>query len=277
MDKSERARLRALCEAATPGPWRDGAGFVAPVRDGSGTFDSLCECHGRNIRSNAVFVAASRTAIPALLDDADAADARAEKAERERDDARALLSEWRKLIVDTAAALGQTMPPCVWHDHGNIARLAADVVRERDEARGGRALAEELACAIGLERDLLRRERDEACAEAERLRAEVADHHAASVLPRETALRETAEALGFTHMGAQGFAGMAHRHRDAAVAAEREACAAMLDERADDLDIAESYLVDDDRDEERQRVHERSKELRTQARAIRARGAGGAR
>ena len=102
MDTTERARLRALCEAATPGPWRDGAGFVAPVRDGSGTFDSLCECHGRNIRSNAVFVAASRTAIPALLDALDAADARASVAERERDVAVARLSR-----IETIRARGE--------------------------------------------------------------------------------------------------------------------------------------------------------------------------
>ena len=47
--------------------------------------------------------------------------------------------------------------------------------RERDEARAGRALAEELACAIGVERDILRRERDEARAEAARLRAAAQD------------------------------------------------------------------------------------------------------
>jgi len=43
--------------------------------------------------------------------------------------------------------------------------------RERDEARVGRALAEELACAIGLERDILHRELANARAEIARLRA----------------------------------------------------------------------------------------------------------
>ena len=81
-DKIDRAELRRLCEAATPGPWQW-------VKDG-------CECFARGIHihetyeddppivrlenfreeENAAFIAAARTAIPALLDALDAAEAR---------------------------------------------------------------------------------------------------------------------------------------------------------------------------------------------------------
>lgn len=116
------------------------------------------------------------------------------------------------------------------------------------------------------------RERDEARAEVERLRAELADHHTASVLPRETALRETAEALGFTHMGAQGFAGMARRRRDAAVAAEREACAVICDAIGDAAETERDACCDDrSRSLHAGRMHGADE----CARAIRARGVGG--
>ena len=109
-------------------------------------------------------------------------------------------------------------------------------------------------------------------AEVRRLRAELADHHTASVLPRETALRETAEALGFTHMGAQGFAGMARRRRDAAVAAEREACAVICDAIGDAAETERDACCDDrSRSLHAGRMHGADE----CARAIRARGAGG--
>ena len=70
---------------------------------------------------------------------------------------------------------------------------------------------------------------DEARAEVERLRAELADHHTASVLrERRRAARDRGGAR-VHNTGAQGFAGMARRQRDAAVAAEREACAVLCD------------------------------------------------
>ena len=112
----------------------------------------------------------------------------------------------------------------------------------------------------------------EARAERDRLRREIADHYTASVFPREMALRETAEALGFTHMGAQGFAGMARRHRDAAVAAEREACAVICDAIGDAAETERDACCDDrSRSLHAGRMHGADE----CARAIRARGVGG--
>lgn len=108
MDATERARLRALCETATPGPWEcngvsvdpeDGYVFARQGANIRGTLIVLDDTYER-CGSDMLFVAASRTAIPALLDDADAADARIAKAERERDEARAEVAEMRA-TVDT--------------------------------------------------------------------------------------------------------------------------------------------------------------------------------
>lgn len=121
MDAKERARLRALCEAATPGPECTGITAMWCPRCGD------CTCPGDPDRGDPMDD--PRCPLHA---------ANSPHGEGEHEDkvaAVATLASWRKLIVDTAAALGQTMPPCVWYDHGNLARLAADVVRERDEAR----------------------------------------------------------------------------------------------------------------------------------------------
>ena len=95
MDATERARLRALCEAATPGPWdaiydedagewtvRTGHADVAVL-----TWQQALDALGLSpvTMRTAAFIAASRTAIPALLDDSERLDA----VTRERDEARA--------------------------------------------------------------------------------------------------------------------------------------------------------------------------------------------
>lgn len=75
MDTSERTRLRALCEAATPGPWHTEAGGVVVRADGRqvaavtpcGGSESLTERDAR-----AELFAAARTALPAALDALDA-------------------------------------------------------------------------------------------------------------------------------------------------------------------------------------------------------------
>ena len=152
------------------------------------------------------------------------------------------------------------------HDH--LMRIEERARKVRDEIT-----TTERAAAAWTHRtrvEVLERERDEARAEVERLRAELADHHTASVLPRETALRETAEALGLTHMGAQGFAGMARRQRDAAVAAEREACAVICDAIGDAAETERDACCDDrSRSLHAGRMHGADE----CARAIRARGA----
>lgn len=155
-----------------------------------------------------------------------------------------------------------------------IVRFVATLKRARERGDEGRTAVVRMGdlCAV-LDGWLnAGHERDEARAEVERLRAELADHHTASVLPRETALRETAEALGFTHMGAQGFAGMARRQRDAAIAAEREACAVICDALGDAAEVERDACCDDrSRSLHAGRMHGADE----CARAIRARGAGG--
>lgn len=179
MDTTERTRLRALCEAATPGPECTGITAMWCPRCGD------CTCPGDPDRGDPMDD--PRCPLHA---------ANSPHGEGEHEDkvaAVATLASWRKLIVDTAAALGQTMPPCVWYDHGNLARLAADVVRQRDEARAEldrhrqdiADAAGELLVAIpepGTEKAkllranvLMRRERDEARATAARLRREGAE------------------------------------------------------------------------------------------------------
>ena len=85
MTPAERARLAALAEAATPGPWEavhEHAGHhVALVGDLSIIGSDAAESSADNI--DAAFIAASRAAVPDLL--AALADAEAERARlRER-------------------------------------------------------------------------------------------------------------------------------------------------------------------------------------------------
>lgn len=108
MDAKERTRLRALCEAATPGPWdaiydedagewmvRTGHADVAVL-----TWQQALDALGLSpvTMRTAAFIAASRTAIPALLDDSERLDA----VTRERDEARA---EAERLRTEVAAAV----------------------------------------------------------------------------------------------------------------------------------------------------------------------------
>jgi len=66
------AALRALEQAATRGPWTDSEDHCVGIfrEDGIHVMD-ICECENlmtQNADANAAFIAASRTAIPALLD-----------------------------------------------------------------------------------------------------------------------------------------------------------------------------------------------------------------
>lgn len=193
MDTTERARLRALCEAATPGPWVTGEG--AAGRFMVSTDDGVC-CVGGVRRvvfeindgcapwrfpdgpiPEAQLIAASRTAIPALLDDLDAADVRASVAERERDVAVAVarLSRIEAIRDEARATLGAGDGVC----YEGLTDAARRVVRERDEAV---ARYESAETAFADAQVMLRAEvarivhqRDEARAEVERLRAELAE------------------------------------------------------------------------------------------------------
>lgn len=86
----ERARLRALGEAAMPGPWDDqsedydGLPVIWVQRKPSQVFNDpqfVCVFNEDGMpyeraRENTAFIAAARTALPALLDQIDAAESR---------------------------------------------------------------------------------------------------------------------------------------------------------------------------------------------------------
>lgn len=176
MDAKERTRLRALCEAATPGPWRAEGGDVLASNGGArvteyvATIDWPMDEDGDPYASDAALIAASRTAIPALLDDLDAV-------ERERDEALAELARLCEACpsaivlrpVDPMTARGL---PCACDEWGpghldgcpNGDAEPVDAPVPFDD--------EDLALADGDRRalDVVTRERDEARAELARLR-----------------------------------------------------------------------------------------------------------
>lgn len=117
MDATERARLRALYEGIAM-PWeavehhKDGECFgrVSILCDG-GDFppdevalidmghDTECD------EAHAALIVGAVNALPALLDDADAADARSAKAERERDEARDRVAVLETVLREIAGSL----------------------------------------------------------------------------------------------------------------------------------------------------------------------------
>jgi hypothetical protein len=113
------AALRRLCEEATEGPWfvaeEPTHGGLSVVEDGrtAGLFPIACEA------SEAAFIAAARTALPALLD-------RVERAEREGEALRRhneiLLANYR-LAFDRVQAL---------ESKAEGLREALDAIRERE-------------------------------------------------------------------------------------------------------------------------------------------------
>lgn len=67
MDSNEIARLRELCAKATPGPWRHEQYGTAPCYGLRSTpLHLVVTVQGED---DAAFIAAARTALPALLDD----------------------------------------------------------------------------------------------------------------------------------------------------------------------------------------------------------------
>lgn len=115
MDEKDRARLRALCAAATPGPWE------ALARSGSGQIRAsgriLC---GVVARADAATMASAVNALPALIDALDAAETRATTAE-------SMAAVSRQHAIDESRA--------AWDE----ARRATDTMRS-DRAEMGEAL-----------------------------------------------------------------------------------------------------------------------------------------
>lgn len=69
----DRSELRRLCEAATPGPWAYEDGSIVN-REHEGDDWDIAEVYPQN-RANAHLIAAARTALPALLDALESAEA----------------------------------------------------------------------------------------------------------------------------------------------------------------------------------------------------------
>jgi len=140
MDASERTRLRALCEAATPGPWetiydedagewmvRAGHAVVAVL-----TWQQALDALGLSpvTMRTAALIAASRTAIPALLDALDAA-------ERERNEAR-VAAERRDAAVaaEREACAAMLEGATVTTVGAGYMRAAAEMIRARGTGGG---------------------------------------------------------------------------------------------------------------------------------------------
>ena len=108
MDTTERARLRALCETIPDGDVTPCCGRAG--EDGHHSSWALGMMpHGAALRAWVAgpldLLALARAALPALLDDADAADARIAKAERERDEARDRVAVLETVLREIAGSL----------------------------------------------------------------------------------------------------------------------------------------------------------------------------
>jgi len=71
MDALWHARLRELCNAATPGPWTHASHFGAifQISAASDAIVTTQFCYASETEANAAFIAAARAAMPALLDE----------------------------------------------------------------------------------------------------------------------------------------------------------------------------------------------------------------
>ena len=141
MTGEERSRLRALCEAATPGPWwtyepaSGGVGVCSGASTDPRRLLMRSTAGAQRPDDDAAFAAAARTALPALLDALDAAEARATTAERERDAAVARIDDidarrvrLEEIRLTAKEILGAT-------DHEGLCDASRRVVGERDALR----------------------------------------------------------------------------------------------------------------------------------------------
>lgn len=106
--KAEIARVRALCDAATPGPWKAGRPDMATIVDGvnskwvyageqycavaSGRIDGPWD----EVMANAAFIAASRTLVPRLLAALELAIEKVNEANSELEFHEIGIAHWRK-------------------------------------------------------------------------------------------------------------------------------------------------------------------------------------
>lgn len=235
MTPDDIKRLRALCEQATqPGPWtvnvndigKDGDGHCV-VLDAHGMWVADCG----NAPADAAFIAAARSALPALLDECEAlrrqseswrlahlawqqwgdrmrdlvhCSANGDRPTRETIEHRA--RSWRDQR-DSASARAVKAE----HDRDRLASECEALRRERDELAAERESYSHVLRErrdLQFDRERLTAERDEARAECERLRGElaamakVADEmeHDVSIVEQYRAARER----GGQHVGTGG-------------------------------------------------------------------------
>lgn len=96
MDAKERTRLRALCEAATPGPWetyRPAAGGLGIAHGDPRTHHGCIARIVAGEPADAALMGIARTALPALLDALDAAEHALREARAETERLRAELAQ----------------------------------------------------------------------------------------------------------------------------------------------------------------------------------------
>ena len=182
--------IEALCEKATPGPWEtDGGNVVRTMAledDDGDTGVDVCEVlhHGEGWDGTAVFLAACRTAVPALLARVKAAEARTGDVEREcleakrsREDALNALAEARECV---AGYMAERDEQCARADvaevEGKRLALALEGMRgerddEREISRGHEERAHAAAAEVARLRALAEAERALRLAEEEHWRA----------------------------------------------------------------------------------------------------------
>ena len=138
MDADERARLRALCEAATPGPWetyRPAAGGLGIAHGDPRTHHGCIARIVAGEPADAALMGIARTALPALLDALDAAEHALREARAEMERLRRELAETRGDFVQ----MREDRDAC----KGALARANELRIGDRAEAR----LDERWACS----------------------------------------------------------------------------------------------------------------------------------
>lgn len=113
MDKSERDRLRALCDKATAGPWgivgsvhvvtavEEVDHNIRPRQRGQRVCGDMFPSIARNCSPNdSEFIAAARTAVPAMLDALEAAEAERDAAIATMEMATRTTEEIRRTTVE---------------------------------------------------------------------------------------------------------------------------------------------------------------------------------
>jgi hypothetical protein len=142
MNMTDLQSLRAMMEAATPGPWKihDRAGTTVLASDGysaTNTESNLFDSHARN-SANAALIVAAINALPRLLSIAEAYEASHAAPEGDKGDAEELLDAartyWTRYCQDEASDDGEHVTGCSRQQHID-ARWLGEAIAMFDAAR----------------------------------------------------------------------------------------------------------------------------------------------